>query len=109
MIKSKLSRSDLKKFIADWNNNFPMDKWWRIKYNVPFNSPMHREVSFLSQMFEYFEDRLYKQTTEAPKEDSSLFEEKFTYVPDAGDFLKPREGTEEDYDDLDLNFFDEND
>lgn len=35
----------LKKFIIDWNNQFPFDRLYREKFNIAFNSTQHRELN----------------------------------------------------------------
>lgn len=42
-----------------WNAKFPVDRWYRKKYNIPFNSPKHRECSFIDQLREYTEEKLF--------------------------------------------------
>lgn len=63
--------------VIKWNLRFPIDRWWRKKYNIPFGSPAHLGTSFLDQLFEYKEDELFKE----------LSEEK-PYVPNEGLILK---------------------
>ncbi len=74
-----MKRSELTQSVISWNNRFPLDRWWRIKHNVAFMSPAHRESSFLEQLFEFEEDRLFIEGTQ---------EETDKYVPGVGDFLK---------------------
>ena len=62
--------------VLNWNNKFPVDAWWRRKHNVPFMSKAHREISFLDQLFEYYEDKLIEELS------------KETYKPNTGDFLR---------------------
>ena len=61
-----MERSELEQAIVSWNNRFPLDRWWRNKHEVAFMSPVHRESSFLYQLFEFEEDKLFsKAVTEA--------------------------------------------
>ena len=53
-----MRRSELIQGVVSWNNRFPLDRWWRIKHNVSFMSPAHRESSFLYQLMEFEEDYL---------------------------------------------------
>ena len=46
----------LEKEIVKWNFNFPLDRWWRKKYGVPFNSKKHQKISQIDILFEYFEE-----------------------------------------------------
>lgn len=69
----------IKNEILDWNRKFPVDVWWRNKHNVAFNSKAHREISFLDQLFEYKEEKMYEdyRTSKkyAPNEGSWLIEQ----------------------------------
>jgi hypothetical protein len=56
----KLSLKDLKKFIINWNNQFPIDRWFRQKYNISFGSDEHRKVNLLEMLIEYEEDSLFR-------------------------------------------------
>jgi len=66
---------DLKDFVIQWNVDFPIDRWWRKKYSVAFNSPEHRAVSLIDMRFEWEEDELFEEINNKPE-----------YKP--GDFLK---------------------
>ena len=54
-----MKRSELVQNVINWNNRFPLDRWWRIKHNVAFMSPVHRESSFIHQLMEFEEDKLF--------------------------------------------------
>lgn len=43
--------------IFEWNNNFPIDRWWREKHNIPFNSQAHRDISYMDVCFEFIEEK----------------------------------------------------
>ena len=75
-----MKRSELIQSVVSWNNRFPLDRWWRIKYNIPFMSPAHRESSFINQLIEFEEDKLFLQI-----HNKNNVEE---YIPGVGDFLK---------------------
>ncbi len=59
-IKQKL-HLDINKFIENWNLNYPFDRWWRKKYNVPFGSEIHRAASFIDMAIDYKEDRFFER------------------------------------------------
>lgn len=59
-----------RKFILEWNNSFPLDYWWRKKYNVPFNSPRHRETSQIDIYFEWLEENLFEENTKKVLEEA---------------------------------------
>ena len=69
---------NLKEEVIIWNIQFPVDKWWRDKYKVPFMSKPHRECSSINQLFEYEEERMLN---EAFKEQQS------SYTPNIGEYL----------------------
>jgi hypothetical protein len=52
-------KDDINSFIYRWNATYPIDRWWREKHNIAFNSPEHRVVSFLDIYIEWQEDQLY--------------------------------------------------
>jgi hypothetical protein len=67
---------ELKKEIIKWNYNFPLDKWWRKKYGIPFNSKKHKEISQIDILFEYHEDKLFEEiNSPTPKIENSLSKE----------------------------------
>lgn len=68
---------NLKEEIIIWNMQFPVDKWWRDKYKIPFMSKLHRDCSFINQLFEYEEERIFKET----------FKEQSNYIPNIGEYL----------------------
>lgn len=69
--------NEVKEFILQWNVNYPVDKWWRQKYNIPFNSPDHRIVSFIDISIEYEEEQLFKSIKPNG------------YIPNSGEWWKP--------------------
>lgn len=79
--------------IISWNNRFPLDKWWRRKYHIPYLSSEHRKSTFYSQMFEYFEDKMLEEYINSPEK-----EEK-EYIPMSGNWWKGREVPKEEFDD----------
>lgn len=70
--------------IYRWNNQFPLDHWYREKYKLRFNSKEHREISFEDIIFEYIEDRSYNKIR-IPN----------SYIPNEGNFIKEIEKEEE--------------
>ena len=50
---------DVKSFMLWWTRVYPIDRWWREKHKVPFNSQQHRAMSFIDMKLEYEEDLLY--------------------------------------------------
>lgn len=77
-----MTSEERREFLIRWNNNFPVDRWWRVKHNIPFMSSAHREISFLDQLLEFEEDKLFEEFFESKKEDK--------YIPNIGEFLKKK-------------------
>jgi hypothetical protein len=70
-------QDNLKSFIIKWNKKFPIDHWWRKKYNVPFGSKAHREMSLIDMMIDFEEDSMYEELRKQLKEEreSSNFDD----------------------------------
>jgi len=63
-----LSKEAFRNFIVSWNDDFPIDLWWRRRNNVSFNSPKHRCMSFIDMYFEYEEEKMIEEYSEYKKE-----------------------------------------
>lgn len=72
-----LDTKALNRFVYEWNNAFPIDRWWREKYQIPFNSERHRAVSLIDMRFEFEEDSLYNK-----------IRKEIPYEINKGDFMK---------------------
>jgi len=79
--------AEIRRFIFSWDGRFPIDRWWRQKHNVPFNSPTHRESNFIDMYMEFLEDNILIKNR--GKEE---------YIPGTGNnFIKKVEVSQEDY------------
>jgi hypothetical protein len=74
-----ISEEDFRLFVLRWGVENPIDRWWRRKHNIRFNSEEHRSMSFIDMAFEYQDDLMVKQAIKSIQE---------PYRP--GDFLKER-------------------
>lgn len=74
--------NDIRDFVYRWNHKFSIDRWWRKKYNIAFNSPQHREMSFIDMRIEYEEELLFQSLKKKDDEE--------TYEPGTGNYLKPQ-------------------
>ena len=63
-------KNDIESFIYRWNATYPIDRWWREKHKIAFNSPEHRVVSFLDIYTEWLEDKIYDKITIASLKNS---------------------------------------
>lgn len=87
----------IKNFLIDWHN-FPVDYWWRKKYNVPFGSIKHRSMNLIDMSIEYVEQlemQKYLQGDEAVEEEER--DENVVHMT--------QEEIDEDYENLDLDKF----
>lgn len=81
-----MNRDDIKNFILEWNYRNPVDRWWREKHKVAFNSPIHRDSCFIDQLIEFEEDKMFAQQSKVEE-----------YEPNIGNWLKPQVQSEEDW------------
>ena len=86
--------NNIKQEIIAWNNRFPLDRWWRKKYDVSYLSSNHRESTFYQQYYEYHEDLMFK---ELAKEEES--EQKDTYKPMSDCWWRNKVSSSEEIDD----------
>lgn len=112
MAGTKLKRElTLKKrvdnFLFSWHQ-FPIDYWWRKKYNVPFGSPQHREMSFIDMFIEYQEEiELTKALTQPEIDEDEAENEALGLVDSNKKVVKVTEKEiDEDFANLDLSQFD---
>lgn len=102
----------LRDFIVKWNNLFILDRWYRKKYNIPFNSSQHRELSPLDIRFEFEEELFFKafnkknelrtKALEEYKEDGKLFDKNAINKP------MTQEEIDEAFDNIDLDALNKN-
>lgn len=84
-------------FIFRWHE-FPIDYWWRKKYNVPFGSSRHREMNFIDMFIEWREDLIMNKSIEN-KEDND-------YERDENVVKMTDEEIDDAYENLNLEEFD---
>ncbi|MCL2312484.1 MAG: hypothetical protein FWC41_08380 [Firmicutes bacterium] len=93
----------MKDIVEQWNIQSPIDRWWREKYKIPFNSPAHRSASFIDMAFELIEDKIYFDLDN---------QEEDKYIPGSGDIWKniehiePKALSDEEFFNLDIKMFD---
>ena len=104
MEKQQNNKNQLKKeirgFVLHWHD-FPIDYWWRKRYNVPFGSEAHRSMNFIDMAIEFEEceiinSHLIKINKE--KIEREYDEQGGVYVSD--------DELEQDYESLNLEQFD---
>lgn len=90
---------DIKRFVFAWNQFF-IDYWWRKKYNIPFGSKQHREMSFIDMAIEY------KEALEMTKALKQAEIDEVSVGSEYNGVRLTQEEIDEDYDNLDLAQFD---
>jgi hypothetical protein len=83
----------IKNEIINWNNRFPLDRWYREKYKISYLSKDHRESSFYAQLFEFKEDEIYNEFRNRKEKERT--ENKFG----TKSWWSGKEATEKDIDD----------
>jgi hypothetical protein len=79
-------KNNIRQEVIAWNNRFPLDRWWRNKHKISFQSPAHRESTFFGQCFEYYEDLMIKEYRENAKKEAENSGEEKKYKPMSGDW-----------------------
>lgn len=96
-----MSKNPFNSFIISWNNSFPLDKWFRKKYNLAFNSEAHRAANPIDIFFEWREEQLFEEFESNHTKDK---EKQLQY--EKGVWLEPRiseeQATMDAFDALDI-------
>lgn len=71
---------DLPSFILEWSIKYPIDRIWRNKYNIPFNSKSHQDVFIIDMLVDISQDHLYRSIKD--------IERVRPYSPGVGNYLK---------------------
>lgn len=48
-------------FVKWWNIQFPLDKWYRVKYNIVWGSKRHKKTSLFTIYYEYEEEKVFRE------------------------------------------------
>jgi hypothetical protein len=88
----------------NWNNTWRFDYWWRKKYNVPFNSEVHRGISQIDIKIEYIEHFLAMKQDEQKRK----YDEDFKEFKETGKWIKENVDNKKEndlFDKMDLSSF----
>lgn len=87
--------------MSQWNALYPIDKWWRDKHKVAFNSQQHRQQDVTSMRMEFEEDLLFAQA-----ERDRLLKQaaQDNYVPGKGTWLKKPTTSKPSQEEIDRDF-----
>lgn len=90
-------------FIVNWNKQWPIDYWWRKKYNVPFGSETHRKANFIQMYYEYYEEKILRKWYSQESADVESQElESSLYKTKQGKKMSKQE-IDRDFDNIDLS------
>lgn len=89
-VEHELNIKEFHDFVFQWNIDNPIDRWYREKYGIKFNSPDHRVINLIDVAFEFKEDTFYNEVLNNEKEE---------YDPSKGNWLKS-EPVEDDLEEL---------
>lgn len=64
VIQIKPNLKGVKDEIYKWNSLYPLDKWWRDKYKISYNSDEHRNSCLLDIAQEYQEQKIFNKMYE---------------------------------------------
>lgn len=94
--------------VEKWNKALPIDKWYRRKYNIPFNSTQHRSVNLADMFFEFWEFIEERRKTLKIKNQEEKKQE--PYIKGQGNFVKEIKLSSKDidqlFDELDIDSMD---
>lgn len=98
---------NIPELVEIWNKKIPIDRWYREKYNIPFNSSAHRQVCLADMFYEFYESQRYNRIIK-DKENNKIEED--IYIKGKGNFMKSVSYTQADIDkifeELDLDSID---
>jgi hypothetical protein len=77
----------MEEYISNWNATWPFDYWYRQKYNIPFHSPEHLELSQIDIKLNYVEHRMADRDIEEYQKKKKDEEE----YKKTGEWLRKRE------------------
>jgi len=104
------SIQDIQEFILKWNNDYPIDRYWRKKYSIPFNSEQHRKMSLLDMRIDFEEDRLFDKSNEEKEERSVYIAGTNNYLRKKNRFVKVSDKEAEDlFNQIDISQFNQSD
>lgn len=91
-------KNNIRRDVIVWNNRFPLDRWWRKKFSVPYLSKKHRESSFFCQYYEYYEEKIFEEYYKKEGEDNGEGIPA-KYIPLSGNWWKGLIVTKKEIDD----------
>lgn len=56
-----VSINQMRQFLIQFSNTFPLDREYRLKHNIAFNSPAHRNLCQVDIYLQWLEDRIFEE------------------------------------------------
>jgi hypothetical protein len=106
--KELTCKQEIERFVFEWHD-FPIDYWWRHKYNVPFGSKRHREMNFVDMLIEYQEDIVIQRMKRQIEKEEDLNENNDIGIDKNSEkevVKVSKKQIDNDFDELDLSQFD---
>lgn len=100
---------DWRRFIIQWNNENPLDRWYREKHKIGFNTQQHRETNQFDIYLEFLEELAYREYDE--RMEKELYQEEKLAKGEwlsAGDDIETREFEDDLFSKIDVSKINEN-
>ena len=101
------NKVSIKQTIIDWDNKYPVDLWFRKKYNIPFGSEQHRNSSLIHMCMEFVEFvELQRSRIVETTEEEEFFNEDVSETGKSTEIVKmTKKDIDDEFDDIDLDDF----
>mgnify|MGYP000442049556 CR=1 FL=1 len=100
-------KKEVKSYISNWNSLYPIDFWWRKKYDIPFGSEQHLQATFIQMFFDYEEEKLMNSILAKKSEDTDEEGFNFEKAQEKSGVGKnmSQEQIDDDFDNLDVSSY----
>lgn len=88
-------------FVIWWNYQYPVDYWWRKKYNIPIGSKKHLDQCIIDMKMEWEEDMLYKELKKINEKNDDDIEN--SWLKNTPDVKLSQKQVDDLFDTIDLN------
>ena len=100
-------KKEVTSYIINWNSLYPIDFWWRKKYDIPFGSEQHKQATFIQMFFDYEEEKMMSKiiNKKSKEDDESGFDfEKAQEKSGVGKKMSQAQ-IDDDFDKIDLSSY----
>lgn len=103
LLTKRTKKDEVRHFVKWWSFNFPLDIWYRRRFDIRFNSDEHRKLNLIDMMFEFEELVIYQEAVFEDAEEKKRVE----YFDETGRWLYQEEYSsavvDEAFDNLDIS------